>query len=92
MIETPELMKDLMHQAPALAVYAISGLGILKMVFSHLKTEGEATREVLTNLNTGMQANTTALVGVTEGVRGMQANTVAMNHLLEVVKEIRGDG
>ncbi len=70
MMDDPGAWKDLAHQAPALFIYAASAFAALRMFLSHLKTEGESSREVLRDLSTDMKANTTAIVGLTEAVRG----------------------
>ena len=52
-----------------LVLDVLSGFGVLKMFLSHLKTEGKATREVLSDLREGLQANTSATTALTEVVR-----------------------
>ncbi len=63
--------EDLAHQAPVLFLYVASGFAVLKMIFSHLKTEGKAMREVLSSLSKETHASALAITALTEVVRGM---------------------
>lgn len=65
------LWSDLARQAPALAIYAVSALTVLRMILSHLKTENTSTRKVLHDMSKDMRDNTSALVALTEAVRGI---------------------